>query len=1236
MNLVASGLPAGVTATWSPNPTQGTSTLTLTASSTAALTSKTVTVVGTSGALTASTTSALAVVPPAFTLSGIGSVTVAQGTSATSGIYVLWQNGFSANVNLSVSGLPSGVTVSFSPASTSSFSTVTLTASSTASLGQYNATITATYGKQIWSLPINVTVAASLPGFTISEFGNLQVGRGSSMTSSIYLNRQTGFNASVQLSAVGLPSGVSASFLPNPTIGASVMTLTATNTASLGEYNATIVGTSGKQTASVPIAVSVYSPSFTLNSYQGAVVCVGGSAQATISVLPSYGFIGSVNLSVSGLPSGVTASFLPNPTADQSTLTVNAGSNVTPGQYTLTITGVSGKQTATTTMPLTINAPSFTIWSPGGLSIGRGQSVPTFVALYPQNGFNKPVQLTASGLPPGVTASFSPNPAATANSTQINSTLTLTASSSAAAGEYNVTVTGTGGGQSAATQIPVTVGAPSFTVWGPSLVSLGQGTSIAETVSMYSQFGFTNAVKFSVTGLPAGVVASFSPNPTTGSSTLTLNASGTAAAGQYYATIVGTSGTQSATAPFILIIGPPSFTLGISNNVAVAQGQSATTNIWIYQALGLSGQVNFTISGLPAGVSASFSPEISATGTTLTVSATSTASAGTYAATVTGTSGTTKATAALTITVGVQGFSVSSFGSVQLGQGSSSQSYVYVSPTFGSATPSVTLSASGLPSGMTASFSTNPTTYTSLLTLAATASVATGTYTITVSGTSGTQHASTTLQVVVSAPTFTLSSSGYVGIGQGSSATTNIYEYAQYGFSGNVQYAISGLPSGVTGTFSPNPSSTGSTLTLSASSTAALGQYNATVTGTSGKQTASAIVTTAVYAPTFTLASYGSMIVGRGTSATGYIYVSPQYGFSGNIQFAASGMPSGVTATFSPNPGTTTTVMTLTASSTAGLGDYKFTVTGKSGSQIVSTVATVGIYVPTFTVSNSGNVNIGQGTSTTTYINLLPEYGFAGNVHFAVYGLPGGVTASFSPNPTTNGSVLTLTALATASLGQYTLTVTGTSGALSASTTFVLGVYVPTFTIAYYGGVAIGQGTTSTAYVYVYPQYGFNGPVHFAASGLPKGVTASFSPNPTTTGSTTFKLTASSTAALGQYDVTITGTSGTQTASTTLTLGVFVPTFALSDGFNVTLSPGGSGQSYVYITDEYGFSGDVQLAVSGMPSGVTASFSPNPATTNSTLTVTAGSTVIAGQYTLTITGSSGSQKASTTVALTIN
>jgi hypothetical protein len=64
--------------------------------------------------------------------------------------------------------------------------------------------------------------------------------------------------------------------------------------------------------------------------------------------------------------------------------------------------------------------------------------------------------------------------------------------------------------------------------------------------------------------------------------------------------------------------------------------------------------------------------------------------------------------------------------------------------------------------------------------------------------------------------------------------------------------------------------------------------------------------------------------------------------------------------------------------------------------------------------------------------------GFSGSVSLSASGLPKGVTASFNPGSTTTTSTLTLKASSTASLGTFTVTITGVSGALSHPTTITL------------------------------------------------------------------------------------------------------------------------------------------------------------------------------------------------------
>src|SRR6266478_2571596 len=131
---------------------------------------------------------------------------------------------------------------------------------------------------------------------------------------------------------------------------------------------------------------------------------------------PSGGAIVSLsssNTSVATVPSSVTvAGGATSAAFTVSTNQVGASTSVT---ISASYGGVA--QTAS----LTVSAqPNYTLsTSPTSLSIAQGTSGTSTITVTPHNGFSSSVSLSASGLPSGVTASFSPNPAST------TSTLTL-------------------------------------------------------------------------------------------------------------------------------------------------------------------------------------------------------------------------------------------------------------------------------------------------------------------------------------------------------------------------------------------------------------------------------------------------------------------------------------------------------------------------------------------------------------------------------------------------------------------------------------------------------------------------------------------------------------------------------------------------------------------------------------------------------------------------------------------
>jgi hypothetical protein len=298
--------------------------------------------------------------------------------------------------------------------------------------------------------------------------------------------------------------------------------------------------------------------------------------------------------------------------------------------------------------------------------------------------------------------------------------------------------------------------------------------------------------------------------------------------------------------------------------------------------------------------------------------------------------------------------------------------------------------------------------------------------------------------------------------------------------------------------------------------------------------------------PGFTLTSSASSLpVTQGSSATDTITVGDVDGFTGSVTFTASGLPSGVTASFSPASSASSSVLTLTASSTATTGPATVTVTGTSGSTTATTTIALTVSVKQaagFTLAPSpSSLSVIQGSSGTSSIAVTDTGGFTGSVTFTASGLPSGVTASFSPASSTSSSVLTLTASSTATTGPATVTVTGTSGSTTATTAIALTVSAKVtagFTLSSSPtSLTVKQGSSGTDTITVTDTGGFTGSVTFTATGLPTGVTASFSPA-SSTSSSVVTLTASGTATVGSSTVTITGTSGTTTATTTIALTV--------------------------------------------------------------------------------------------------
>jgi len=91
-----------------------------------------------------------------------------QDANATSAITIAALNGFSDPVDLTIAGLPDGVTAAFDPSSATTSSTLTLTSSATATIGHATVTVTGTSGSLTQTTTINLLVGTP-PTATIDD-----------------------------------------------------------------------------------------------------------------------------------------------------------------------------------------------------------------------------------------------------------------------------------------------------------------------------------------------------------------------------------------------------------------------------------------------------------------------------------------------------------------------------------------------------------------------------------------------------------------------------------------------------------------------------------------------------------------------------------------------------------------------------------------------------------------------------------------------------------------------------------------------------------------------------------------------------------------------------------------------------------------------------------------------------------------------------------------------------------
>ena len=370
------------------------------------------------------------------------------------------------------------------------------------------------------------------------------------------------------------------------------------------------------------------------------------------------------------------------------------------------------------------------------------------------------------------------------------------------------------------------------------------------------------------------------------------------------------------------------------------------------------------------------------------------------------------------------------------------------------------------------------------------------------------------------------------------------------------------------------------------------------------------------FGPTFSLnSSTSSLTVAQGDSVTATIKTTLSNGFNSSLSFAATGLPSGVNATFAPQtlpaPGSGTTTLTLSTGPSAPTGTYTVVASATDGDQTRSTTFNLTI------------ISAGGGTQ-----QILGNPGFENGINSAPWTATSGVIDSSAFEAPRSGSWKAWldgfgTAHTDTLLQQASIPADITAAKLSfwlhidtAETTRskandTLKVQLRNSagtvlsTLATYSNLNAAAGYTQltfdlfanrgqTIQVYLIGVENGSAKTSFVVDDFSLNITSSSSPNPD------------------------------------MAISVSPTSVNLPQGSNVTANAA--------MTISGGFNSTVSLAATGVPAGMTAVFNPSviaaPGSGTSILTLSANSATATGTYLVTITASGGSLVRTTT--LTVN
>jgi hypothetical protein len=991
-------------------------------------------------------------------------------------------------------------------------------------------------------------------------------------------------------------------------------------------------------------------------------IAPGESASFTFEIVSHGTFSAKADLTQGQpLPADITTSFSPTsvtPLAggkNFSSLTVTTSDTTAPGIYLIMGKVDSGALSNTAIVYLWVtDTPDYSMrGSPDIRSVVPGSKINFTVVLSSLNDFTGDVDLSVQSPPKFSTVQLSSATVNIKKESVLNVYLNVTAGASTPLGRYTIRVVASNANllHYVDVELDVVSSLPvDFTLYTIDAAHTSNGEAVSYSFNIESLNGFSGNVALRAEGAPTGSVAAFDqstvavPNGGKVSAKLTVTPSGLTPYGTYVLRAVGDNKTQTlnhaAEVVFKLLPRPGVALVPSQDPVNALAGGYAAVKINVTGTHGFIGSVDFSAVALPAGFSATFTPNsVVADGDTImNITVDDTVIAGLHD--ITFNAKNTTALFPCLLQVNVQNFSFSKPTGLSLLVGTNSKFTITGSGSNGF-TETVGLSVQGVPAGVTDTIPSSLAVPGSFdLGLTAGAAAQPGKYEITVSGAFNGTTRSVVLELSIT--NFSLEAAKTkVSLLPGQNVQIVIKVLSDQNFSKAVQLSMSG-PLAITTTLNLSaviaPGS--ALLTLRVPNAMPFGKYIIFVNGTTSGQLRSVKIELTVYGFRV-LVTPLDIVAGMGGHADYIINVTSEEQFGGDVALTVTGLPPGTTGTFgSPKikAGTATTLR-INAGQQITSGTYYIIINGTNSSFTV--LAQTPLRLANITLlSLPTTATVVRGLNATYIITLGGQVEATDTVGVIVTTVPQNAQVSISNFTLTRDGTKDLD-VTTKDLvaGNYTIVLTSNVGYK-----LELGLIVQDYQlIVDPTSINIIQGGKATVTVKLSASNGFFGPASLALDQLPAGIAATIKPAQLgATQTSSLSIDVDATATVGTKDLVIKSTDPV-VRKVTLTIEVTKgqPTFELTvtpDALKI--AKGASGQYVLKTQGVKGAKVNVHLDVQGLPPGAVSQLSSvndkDVQTPNTlTWTIKVDKTAVAGKYTLTFVGTSGPYEVRKNVTLEI-